>query len=348
MSKVTTETLATDATPPARKGADVAAPPGEARPQKTPGAKVLAWTIRNPMVLIMIALAIASELIDPGFFTIANVRNMAIQNASIGIIALGMTMVMIAGGFDLSVGAIYAIGTVIFAKWADHMPLGIAALCAIAAGGLCGGLNGIVVTRLKVNTFIATLGSASVFSGFAYWFSNNAAIIPNKSSFGWTSTTWLTFSAAVILVVVAYILMHVLFTRTVFGRNVYAVGGNREAAHLTGLRVSLVTAATFVVAGACAGFGGVIDAARSGVGQASLGTNMPLNAITIVVVGGTSLFGGDGSVIRTAVGLVVISIVDNFFLRMASPTWVQLVATGVILIFAVAIDLFTRRQNRMA
>jgi ribose transport system permease protein len=314
-----------------------------------PGARATAFAkwflVRYPMVLVLIVLMVTSQVLYPGFFELGNARNMAIQNADIALVALGMTIVMIGGGFDLSVGATYALGAVVFAKFADQMPLPLAGAVALGTGGMCGLLNGLVITKLRVNPFVATLGMGSVFSGLAFWVAEGVAISPVNADFGWLGDhVWLTFPVAAVLVAILYVLTSLVMSGTVFGRSVYAVGGNPEAANLAGMRVQRVQVTSYVLANICAAGAGIIMASRTGVGQADLGAAIPLAAITIVIVGGTSLFGGEGSVLRTVIGVLVMATIANLFNRMAVSTTPQLIAQGLIVVAAVALDVFTRKR----
>jgi ribose transport system permease protein len=312
------------------------------------GRRFANWLfVSNPMILALIILMIVSNVLFPGFFDPLNLRNMAIQNAAIALVALGMTLVMITGGFDLSVGATFALGAVIFGMLADSMPLPLAGLIALLAGGACGAVNALVITKIGVNPFVATLGLGSVFSGIAYWISNSASILPINPEFGWLSRTqWLGIAAGAVIVAIAYVVIGVILSRTPYGRSVYAVGGNFEAARLAGLRVDLVRGSTYVIVAICAAGGGILTASRSGVAQADLGATVPLAAIAIVVIGGTSLLGGEGSVAKTVLGLAIMATITNLFNRMAAPLYVQLIAQGLIIVAAVALDLLTKRRRR--
>lgn len=305
------------------------------------------WLLfQNPMLIILFALMVASQLLYPGFFDPVNLRNMAIQNADIALVALGMTVVMIAGGFDLSVGAIYALGTVVSATYADSVPWVAAALLALTVGLVCGLFNGLIITRLRVNAFIATLGAGSVYSGIAYYLSDSQSIVPQNPNFRWiVDERFLTVPVAAVLVIVAFVVVGLVMSKTVYGRNLYAIGGNEEAARLAGLAVQRLRVSTYMLVGACAAGAGVIIAARSSVGQANIGESIPLQAIAIVIVGGTSLFGGEGSIARTVVGVTVIAVVNNLFNRMAAPAAPQLIAQGLIVVGAVALDVVTRRRR---
>lgn len=297
-------------------------------------------------ILIVFALVIAlAQLIYPSFLSWTNIRIILAQNAPLGIIAVGMTYVMIAGGFDLSVGAIYAFGATMFAKVSIASGMAVGGLSAMVLGLVCGTLNGVLVARLKISPFIATLGSASVLSGLAYVYSESRPHSPSDPSFMilgqgfWGPlpiSVWLLFA---VVLVAGFVL-----ARTVYGQSLYAVGGNENAAALSGLRVGLLRGSTYAFLGVMSALAGMIEASRLAVGQADIGANMPLDAISVVIIGGTSLFGGEGAIWRTVVGLLILGAITNLFYSLAIDSNVQLVAKGIIVIGAVAIDVWSRSR----
>lgn len=298
------------------------------------------------MVWALIALLIVATILYPGFFNIANIRNILSQNASVGIVAVGMTFVIIAGGFDLSVGATFALGAVLFANRADPVGLWGAAAIVLAISVACGVVNGLIVTRLRVNPFIATLGSGSIFGGFAYIFSDSAPQTPDNFDFPILGTDrWLGWPLPIWLLVVAFAAGAFVLIRSVYGRSIYAIGGNSEAARLSGMRVDLLRGSTYVISAVCSGLGGMILASRLGVGQADMGGSIALDAIAIVVIGGTSLMGGEGAMWRTAIGLLILATLSNVFDSLAISTNYQLLTKGAIVIAAVALDVFARSRR---
>jgi ribose transport system permease protein len=298
------------------------------------------------MVWIMVVLAIVSDILYPGFFAWGNIKNILSQNAPEGMVALGMTFVIIAGGFDLSVGALFAGGGVMYASWANHLPLAIAFLATCAAGMLAGGVNGLIVTKLKVNAFVATLGTASLFGGGVLLFANSQPIQATKNSFQTFGSNDLAGVPIVVWVLAAAaIVCAVLLARTVYGRSVYAIGGNSEAARLAGIRVDSIRASTYVLTGLCAGVAGMMLASRTGVGQPDVGTNVTLDSIAIVIIGGTSLLGGEGAIWRTVVGLLILGTINNLFDSLGWQTPAQEIVKGAIVIGAVSIDVLVRRRR---
>jgi ribose transport system permease protein len=301
---------------------------------------------RTGMVWLLVALLIAAPLLYEGFWAWGNVRNLLAQNAPIGIIAVGMTYVMVAGGFDLSVGAIYAAGAVVFADLSPRMPI-LAALIATLAVGLAMGLvNGVVVTRLRVNPFIATLGSGSIFGGAAFLYSHSTPIVVDRPGFQTLGQgDWLGVPIPIWVGMAVFAAGALVLARSVYGQSLYAVGGNLEASRLAGLRVDVLRASTYVLVGGAAAFAGAMLASRIGVGQADVGTSITLEAIAIVVIGGTSLFGGEGAVWRSATGLLILAIITNVADSRGWDTNVEEVIKGIIIIGAVSIDAFARARR---
>lgn len=298
------------------------------------------------MVLALILVLILATTVYPRFFELANIRNLLAQNAPVGIVAVGMTFVILGFGFDLSVGAIFALGAVIFAKNADTMGLwGAAGFTLLVASG-CGLVNAVIITKLKVNPLVATLGTGSSFSGLAYIYSNSAPITPSDFDFGYLgSTSWLGWPAAIWILLTAITAGALVLKFTTYGRSVYAIGGNDEAARLSGMRVDLVRGSTYVISALLSAFAGMLLASRLGVGLAGMGSAIALDAIAIVVIGGTSLTGGEGAMWRTVMGLLILATLSNVFNSLAVSTNFQLLVKGIIIVAAVALDVFVRARK---
>lgn len=302
---------------------------------------------RFAMIGVLAALVVLASVLYPGFLSPENLRDLLLQNSAVGIIALGMTFVIISGGFDLSVGATYALGATVSAGVAistGSPTLGVVA--ALGAGAVCGVVNGLLVARLHINPFVATLGSSSVISGVAYIYSNSAPFIVSDPHFKILARSSLAaIPTPILILAVTFAVGGVLLAMTSYGRNIYAVGGNHEAGWLSGLRVTNLTGSVYVMTGLLAAFAGTIDASRLGVGQADVGANLALDAIAIVIVGGTSLRGGEGAVWRSGVGLLIFATLTNLFYSLnLSQNW-QLVAKGTIVLIAVAFDAWSRSRR---
>jgi ribose transport system permease protein len=301
--------------------------------------------LSGAVMWVLLLLIVVCQILYPGFLARQNIFNILSQNSQVGLIALGMTFVMIAGGFDLSVGAIYAAGATFYAAQANVLPLPIAAILTVALGFVAGTINGLIVTRLKVNPFIATLGTSSIFGGAAYLYSHSAPIMVNASGFNaFGAGKWAGVPISLILLITVYAVGWLVLAKTVYGRSLYAVGGNPEAAHLAGLRVDLLKTSTYALVGMLSAVGGMIIASRLSIGQADIAGTMSLDAIAIVIIGGTSLFGGSGSVWRTAVGLLLLAVLTNLFDALALDSNFQSLIKGAIIIGAVALDAVSRRR----
>lgn len=303
--------------------------------------------LRGGMLWLLVVLAVSAELAYPGFLAWGNVQNILAQNAQVGVVAAGMTLVMIAGGFDLSAGAVFAGASVFFAQLAGPLPIPLAFLVAVGLGMVAGGINGLLVTRLRINAFVATLGTSSVFGGLAFLYSHSAPIINNEPGFTWLGQgvlAGLPVSAWVMALV--FLAGGVLLSRTVYGRSLYCIGGNNEASRLAGLPVDRLRSSAFVLVGGCAAMGGCIAASRLSVGQADIGADIALQAIAAVVIGGTSLFGGEGSAGRTFVGLLVMAVVTNLCQSKGFDINVESVLTGLIVVAAVGLDAYARSHRR--
>lgn len=318
-------------------------------PQKVGGNRLATTAFdiskRYAIVGVLVVVVILASTMYPGFFDPGNIKNILSQNSPVGIVAVGMTFVIIAGGFDLSVAAIFAASGVAYASFADNVPLYQAAALAMAVGIVAGVINGLLVTKLNINPFVATLGSASVFAGLAFLYSDSMPIIPTNPAFqDLDNGDLIGIPYSVLIFVFVLLVGGVVLARTVFGRSVYAVGGNAEAARLAGMRVERIRLVTYVITGFCAAVAGMIVASRTGVGQADSGASITLDAIAIVIIGGTSLMGGEGAMWRTAIGLAIIATINNLFDSLALDTAAQSLMKGLIVLGAVALDARTRRR----
>jgi ribose transport system permease protein len=294
------------------------------------------------LVLLFLVLSVASD----SFLTKTNLLNILDQSAAIGIIACGSTFVLIAGGLDLSVGAIFAFSGVLAAEAAG--PLGVPGglLAGVLAGLALGLANGVAVTWLRVNSLVGTLGSALVIRGFAVAITGASIILVADTSFGTLGTdAILGIKYSIVVWALFAALLGFVLWRTRFGRHVYAVGGNPEAARLSGVRVELVRTITFGLSGLAAGLAGVLVASRVGTGQADVGTGYELTAIAAIVIGGTSIAGGRGAIWRTVVGVLLLALIGNGMnLLNVAPNY-QLVVQGAILIVAVGLDAWIRGRT---
>ncbi len=299
------------------------------------------------VLLATVALFVVLSITSSNFLTKTNLLNVVDQQTSLGIIAVAGTLVIIAGGFDLSVGAMYALGGVVAAQLANHLGVPEAIILGILVGALLGLVNGIAVGIARINPFIATLATAIVFGGVGLIVSNEALITVIKPGFqtfgtaeflGVRLTTWIFIAFA--------LAMGLLLQRTKFGRYIYACGGNEEAARLSGVNVGMVRLSVFVLSGLASTLAGALFAARVGVGDSSVGAALTLSAVAAIVVGGTSIWGGEGAIWRTIVGLFFLALIDNGFNLLGVDAKYQQIVQGTIILVAAGVDAYARRQRR--
>ena len=285
----------------------------------------------------------------PNFLKASNLLNIANQIAVIAIIAIGMTMVIITGGIDLSVGSLMALAAVLttllirdalggYQAGAGAMVL--AGLTAMMVCGLVGLITGILVTGFEVPPFIATLGMMLIARGLAQTFSNNESIseVPVSFSRLGRGADLASLPNAVVLMALLYLVAHVVMTRTVLGRYIYAVGGNAEAARLSGVPVARVIMLVYVVCGLLAGLGGVILASQFQSANPNYGQMYELYVIAAAVVGGTSLSGGEGKIVGTLLGAFLIAVIQNGMNLTGVPSNTQMVVLGLVILIAVVFD----------
>lgn len=285
----------------------------------------------------------------PTFLLTDNLRNVANQIAVIAIVAVGMTLVILTGGIDLSVGSLIAFSAVVstglIARWgageAGPAVMLLAALAAIVACALFGLLSGFTITRFGVPPFIATLGMMQVASGIAYILSQGRPIYQVPESFvtlGRAVDPVAGIPWAVWLMLALFAMAHLIMARTVLGRAIYAVGGNAEAARLAGVRVKEVLLLVYVVVAALAGLGGVVMASQLKSGAPTYGTMYELYVIAAVVVGGTSLSGGEGRVLGTLIGAFIIAVIQNGMNLTSVESYTQKIVLGLVILGAVLFD----------
>ena len=294
-------------------------------------------------LLIFLLLLLTAD----NFFTPANLRNILDQQAFFLIAGSAVTLTLISGNFDISLSACFINATIATALTMNATgSWQLALLAGIAVSSLCGAINGAIVAWARINSFIATLATSFVFYGVAFLMSNRSIIRVTEIDFsniargriwGITKATWI--AAAVVAV------FWVLLSRTRFGRHVYATGGNPEAAHLAGIRVKIVTLLTFVLTGAATGLAGALSASRTLVGQPHDDFTFVFAVLTAVIVGGTSIAGGEGAIWRTLFGAFFIALVNNGFNLLQIDPIIQRLIQGGVIVLAVAADNWTRSRR---
>jgi ribose transport system permease protein len=297
---------------------------------------------KHPMLLVLVAELVVTSIVYSRFWSVVNLQNLLSQNAPLTVAAAGMTLVIIAGGFDLSVGAVFGAGAVFYVSLDGTLPVGLAILAVVLVGAVAGLFNGVVVNRLHVNPFVATLGSASAISGLVslYYFHSSTKYTKDASFRTLGTSEWQRIPASFAVAAVVVVILGLVLAKTTYGRSVYAVGGNTQAARLSGLRVGLISASTFVLIGILAAIGGLLQASAVGTAEPSFGATLTLQAIAVVIIGGTSLLGGEGAVWRTVVGIAILAVLNNVFAAKNLEPNLQLVIQGLIVIIAVAAEVW--------
>jgi len=299
------------------------------------------------ILLVTIGLFIVLALTADGFATERNLRNILDQQSMVIIAAAFMTIAIISGNFDVSVSAIFVTAP-LFGLKVENMTGNVllAVGAAIAVGLIMGAINGFIVTRLKINSFIGTLATSFMFFGAGFLISSRSLMRPESDAYrliarsrflGLTSATWI----AIGVVIIATILL----SRTRFGRNVFAVGGNMEAARLAGVAVNRVQTTAFLLLGAAAALAGVLNSSRSISAQPSDDFSFVFAVLTAVIVGGTSIAGGQGAIWRTTTAAFFLAFLNNGFnLLQIDPIWQRLIE-GAVIIMAVAVDTWTKNRR---
>jgi ribose transport system permease protein len=293
-------------------------------------------------VVLFVVLTVTSDV----FFTPQNFLNVLDQSAAVGLMAAGGTLVIIAGGFDLSVAAVFAVSGVVAAQMVDDVGPGLALVLGSLVGLVLGLINGLLTSYGRINPLVATLASSIIIRGIALVLTGGFLVTVKDTGFpelGRGEVLGVKYSI-VIWAVFALICGFVL-ARTTFGRAVYAAGGNPEAARLSGIRVGVVRTATYGISGLAAGLAGVIVTSRVSSGQADAGAGLELSVIAAIVIGGTSILGGEGAVWRSVLGVLLLALIGNGFnLLNVNPIYQQILQGGIILL-AVAVDAWARRQR---
>jgi ribose transport system permease protein len=280
------------------------------------------------------------------FFRTRNLLNILDQSAPVGIIACAITICIIAGVFDLSTGSMFGVAAVVASKVAKSADPTLGIAVGILTGLVLGSLNGVLVHTTRINSFIGTLATGIAYRGLAIIATGGAIVTVTNPKFGVLGRSDLLGAKYSVWVFVAFFIATAfLLARTTFGRAVYAVGGNPEAARLSGIRVGLVRGACFALSGLAAGIAGVLAASRTSSAQADLGTGLELSAIAAAVVGGTSILGGEGAVWRGVLGVLTLALIGNGFDLLNIDTTYQLIVQGGLILIAVAADQLLRRRR---
>ena len=300
-------------------------------------------SVGGVLIGLVVVSAIFGALIGPAFFRAANVELMARQTVIVAVAALGMTMIIVSGGIDLSVGSIVALSTVVVALRLRTQGPAAAVLGAVAASAACGALNGLLITQLRVVPFIVTLGTMLLVRGAAKGLADERRI---EAPITWINDLlrtardgrglllptgiWLTVALAIVVA------LTLRYTR--FGRHLFAIGSNERTARLCGVRINRRKFAVYTLGAALAGLAGVMEFSKLSVGDPTVAVGLELDVIAAVIIGGGSLLGGRGSVVGTLAGAAIMAVIQIGCSQLGLQNWVQQIVTGTIIVAAVALD----------
>jgi len=327
----------------------------------SPGRWFTQVLARYGSIVMLVVLLLGMSLATPEFSKLSNLLNVARQVSIVAIIATGMTFVIITAGIDLSVGSVLALAGVISMTFLrDGLPITgalpillaipLSAVVASFIGAGCGAFNGFFVTRFRMAPFVATLAMMTIARGLAYVYTDGAPVSPLPPAVGEFGASevnllLLRIPTLVLIALVVVAVGHVLLSRTSFGRRVYAIGGNEEAARLSGINVRRAKLEVYSLCGLLAGLSGMLLATRLASGDPKSGMGFELNAIAAVVLGGTSLMGGRGTVVGTLLGALVIGVLDNGLILLDVSAFYQMVVKGFVILAAVLLDTLTRTDR---
>lgn len=298
----------------------------------------------------LLVLFIAFSLASPNFFKFDNIIGILLATAVNGVLALGVTFIIVTGGIDLSLGTVMTLSAVMSGVFVTMwgLPIWLGILAGLGTGALAGFVNGIAISKMKIPPFIATLGMMMIAKGLALVISGAKPIYFNDTPAFREMAMGSVFSGlkipnAVFIMFGAAILAHLILNKTILGRYTVALGSNEEATRLSGVNVDRWKTAVYALGGAFSGLGGVLMAARLNSAQPALGAGYELDAIAAAVIGGTSLSGGEGTILGTVIGAFIISVLTNGLRILSVPQEWQMVVTGAIVILAVYADIIRRR-----
>jgi len=293
---------------------------------------------------VIIALAIECVILSflsPYFLLPNNLFNIMRSFAITGIVSVGMTMLIISGGLDLSVGSMVGLGGMVAAALMTRLGVNpfISVLASVATGVFVGFIISIIVTKLKINSFIVTLGMLSVLRGFTYLISRGSNIFVRSTAVIFLGQGYIGKVPFSVILMLIFVIFGVLFLRyTVLGRQIYAIGGNERASRLAGIQVIKVRMIVFIITSSLAAFAGLVAAGMLSSAEMIAGTGLELDVIAAVIIGGASLTGGKGSIVGSVIGAAIMGILRNGFILLGLPFEIQIISIGLVIVLAVVID----------
>lgn len=301
------------------------------------------------ILMVFLILFVLLTLITNTFFTSRNLINVLKQVSINGIISVGMMCVLLTGGIDLSVGSIVALSGIVATTFAHpgEYPVIVPIILGVLAGAACGVVNGTLVAFLNLPAFISTLGMLSVASGVALVLSKGRPISNLSEQFRYIGGgTILGLPILIYILAAVFLIGYLILSWTKFGRYLYAIGGNEDAAKASGLSVARIKLFVYMISGICAGLAGTVLASRINAGQPNSGEGYELDAIAAVVIGGTSLNGGIGKVSGTILGVLIVGVINNGMDLLNISSYYQKIVKGSIIVLAVLLDRITKNKNK--
>ena len=315
--------------------------------------KVVMWEIskysaKYGIYLAFFLLIVVLSILSPNFLTVANLTNIVKQVSINGILAIGATYVLLSGGIDLSPGSLVALTGVVAASFSHpgEYPVFVPILAGLAVGALFGAINGFVIAKGKIPPFIVTLGMWTAARGVALVYTDGRPVIDVSDSYRFIGGGYI-FGVPILIyfLVIVFVIAYFVLNNTVFGRRVYAIGGNETAAQVSGINVNAVKIAVYSIAGLLAGLGGILLSSRILSGSPVAGTGYELDAIAAAVIGGTSTSGGVGKLYGTMVGALIIGVMNNGLDLLNVSSYYQQIVKGVIIVLAVYIDARSKQKS---
>ena len=311
------------------------------------GNKIRTIIQKYGILLALIGFSILISIITPRFLSMTNILNIFRQSSIVGIMAIGSTFVIIAGGFDISVGSMLALTAAMVVGFQKFMPWPVSIFLVLIIGAGLGVFNGFLTAKINIPSLIATLGMMSILRGAVYLYTGGYPVYTSSESFSFIGSGYvLGVPLPVIILIILVILGQFVLKKTRFGRYVHALGGNKEAARLSGVKVDFYLIMAFAVGGLMAASSGIIYASRLLSVTPLAGAGYELDAIASTVIGGTSVSGGEGTVWGTLVGVLFLTIITNVFNLLGVNVYVQYLIKGVIILLAVGFDSYSKKQSK--
>jgi ribose transport system permease protein len=316
-------------------------------PQPTERNKVLGWLQQQYSLAILVVLLILASILSDAFLSTNNLTNVVRQVSITGIVVLAELLVVVTGGIDISVGSVLGLAAVLSAGLFDGRSMLLGIVVGLVVGAVLGAVNGLLIAYRGLEPFIVTLGMLALGRGLVYAYTEGVPVNPSGSSFTIPGVATLArFPVLGVIWIACFVVVAFLLYRTIFGRRLYAIGSNKNAAFSSGIPVKRTLLAVYTLAGLLAGLGGFLLSSRLGSGTPTAGSNYELDAIAAVVIGGARLSGGQGRVFGAVVGTLIFGVISNLLVLLNVSTFLQDAFRGALILVAVALAANTRRRGR--